>query len=258
MNMQKKKWARTLALGAGVLAAAGSLLVSTACASGSTGQRASETGTSYSTAVDPEGIRSLEIDWVSGQVMIEPYDGEEILLEERSDREIEEKNRLHWKVDGDTLEVQFYDKGFRLRFRDRQSKDLRILLPRALAENLKELDIDNVSADFHLADLKLESLEADMVSGDLKGIGLNAEEVELKSVSGSLQCQFMVSPEELEMETVSGTGEIVLPEGTKFRARMESVTGEIRSELPYETGKEGSGPVFKMESVSGDLIIRAQ
>ena len=251
-----KKWMKSLLIAAGILGAAGSVMVGTACAAGNFRETEEIAGPEevFSYSVEAQGIRSLELDWVAGNVIIEPYEGEEILLEERGCGSAPEKYRLHWELDGDSLEIQFYKNGFRFGLRDKRAKDLRIRIPAELAGNLEELEIQDVSSRIHLADLTVRELSYETVSGSLKGLALNAEEVELESVSGSVQCQLTACPGELSVETVSGDAEIMLPRESTFRTDLKTVSGKIQSEFPHT---EAAGPEFKMHSVSGDLIIRS-
>src|SRR5699024_8149588 len=57
--------------------------------------------------VSAEGIQAIEVDWVSGGVWIEPWDGEEILLTEESTVELDEETALCYEVVDSTLSIRF-------------------------------------------------------------------------------------------------------------------------------------------------------
>ena len=252
-----KKWMKGLLIAAGCLTAAGLVLTGVGYAAGgfSHAPRAAgeEADSAYSHQLSPEGIRSLEIEWVSGQVIVEPWDQEEIQIEERGYGPISDKNRLEYKVKGDSLEISFLKPGFHLNFW-LQEKDLYVRLPRELAESLESLDIENVSAELQLSGLKVQDMEVNTVSGGLKGENMQAEELEFESVSGNLNTAFQNLPQDMELKTVSGNAEIYLPEGSAVRAELDSVSGQCESELPGTAGEEAAE--INMSSVSGSLHIR--
>ena len=261
-----KTWMKWLLIAAGCLAAAGLLLggLGWFLGAGLTGAAPAAEEISHAGpvqaqdryAISPEGIRSLEVEWVSGRILVEPHDGDQILLEERSSGEIREKDRLEFAVDGDTLEIRYWkDHRFRFDFGDFGGKELRILVPRSLAEGLEEISIENVSSDIHLSGLTAGELEVETVSGEVTGLDLTLGQVELESVSGDLSCQLTACPAELKVKTVSGDAELILPEDSRFSVNMKSVSGDVTSEIAYTA--PGTGSSFQLESISGDLTIRA-
>ena len=253
-----KKWMKGTLIAAGCLAGLGAVLTAAGLALGGfsglrvSGEADSTASSSYRIAADQ--IRGLDIEWVEGNVILEPWEKEEILIEETSGKPIPERDQMEYKVQGETLKISYLSPGIRFGFRP-SGKTLHVYLPQALARELVKVEIENVSADIQLKDLKMEKLEMNTVSGDLQASGLTAAEVEFESVSGSLRAQLSACPREVEVETVSGDAELTLPENSRFRAELDSVSGDLESELSYTAGGGEEGPEISMESVSGDLRI---
>ena len=251
-----KTWMKVLLIAAGCLAVLGLALGAAGLAMGGSAASSPEPGTGdeNSYQISAQGITSLDIDWVAGNVILEPWEGEEIQVEERSRGQLTEKKRLTYQVDGDTLEIRFQKPGLRFGFQP-YGKDLRVRIPQTLADQLRELEIENVSADFSLSGLGVQKLEMNTVSGSLKALDLETDSLEFESVSGDLTAQLGNRPAVLELETVSGSAELKLPTGIDLSAELDSVSGDFRSELPCISGSNAAAWKISMESVSGDLTI---
>ena len=205
--------------------------------------------------ISANAIYSIEIDWLDGDITIEPWDGEEICLEETSSTPITEKNHLVYRIDDDTLEIDFWAERAGISFGgpDLPVKNLKVLVPRQLADRLEEISLDAVSSDVTVKDLGAASVSVDSVSGSLFAENLNVREIALSTVSGNLEGSFRSCPQELEMDSVSGSVEITLPEGSQFQVEMNSVSGEVHSQFPSWSD---AGAYFEMDTASGDFIVK--
>ncbi len=221
--------------------------------SGDRGENGWQADNSYH--IPANAIASLEINWVDGEITVEPWDGEEICLEETSKAPITERNHLVYRVDGDTLEIDFWAEKFGFSFGgpDLKPKDLKILVPRALAGALDEIDVDVVASDVFLKGLNARDISVDSVSGSLNGSELIAGQIEMDTMSGNLKCSFLNCPHALDMDSVSGSVEIFLPEDSRFQVSMDSLSGRYNSELPSQMG---AGSQFEMNTASGDFLVK--
>lgn len=93
--------------------------------------------------VQIKGFRSIDIEWVSGAVNVELYDGEGIQLSETMMDGGDVALKMEWRVDEDdnTLDIRSQP----LTVSASQKKQLTVRLPRSTV--LHELNIDAVSAD---------------------------------------------------------------------------------------------------------------
>ncbi len=198
--------------------------------------------------IPANAIASLEINWVDGDITVEPWDGEEICLEETSKAPITERNHLVYRVDGDTLEIDFWAEKFGFSFGgpDLKPKDLKVLVPRALADALDEINVDVVASDVFLKGLNARDISVDSVSGSLNGSELIAGQIEMDTMSGNLKCSFLNCPHALDMDSVSGSVD-------RFQVSMDSLSGRYNSELPSQMG---AGSQFEMNTASGDFLVK--
>ena len=206
--------------------------------------------------VPAEGITALDIDWVAGDVKIMVTDGEEIVVTEHADRGIPGEYALCVEAD-DTLRIRYSNDVWGI---DMPKKDLMVLLPRAVAENLTAVDLSGVSADFAVGKLTVrESFSFDTTSGKLKTEVLTAtgakadvnsvsgdieldgsfREVKAGSTSGEIDLKLRNGPAAIEVSTVSGEVDVELPAGTGFTLDYSTVSGELEYDFPLTKSKDG-------------------
>ena len=206
--------------------------------------------------VPAEGITALDIDWVAGDVKIMVTDGEEIVVTEHVDRGIPAEYALLLEAD-DTLRIRYSNDVWGI---DMPEKDLTVLLPRTVAENLTAVDLSGVSADFAVdrltvrdafsfdttsGKLKTEVLTAtgakadvNSVSGDIELDG-SFREVKASSTSGEIDLKLRNGPAAVEVSTVSGEVDVELPAGTGFTLDYSTVSGELEYDFPLTKSKDG-------------------
>ena len=97
-------------------------------------------------------------------------------------------------------------------------------------------------------------------SGDIKLEGRTAR-FQGSAMSGDVDVDTDVLPGALELSSKSGDCAARIPDGGPFSLRMKTVSGETRSDFPldYVNGIHvyggGSGPVYSMTSISGDVSL---
>lgn len=202
-------------------------------------------------------VKDVEINWVDGKVNVITYDGDEIILSEEADRNLSEKKKLHWQLDGKTLRVQYARSGsFRI---SNMKKELTVKLPKTLT--LDDLKIIVVSADVEAGNIDADELKIVTVSGEVKAACKDLTKVDAVTVSGDLNLQFVRAPEKIGAESVSGNVKISLPEDAGFKAEMDSVSGEVKGAFAmvrkgddlYVYGDERCS--IDVNTVSGNLIL---
>lgn len=159
--------------------------------------------------VQLNGFRSIDIEWVSGQVNVELYDGEGISLAETLADGSPVGQAMEWRVDEDdsTLDVRSQPKLMSAT----EEKILTVHLPRSMV--LYKLDIETVSAgvSVDLTDedtLSLSELDVTSVSGAISVYAANAGEIALSTTSGAIEGS--VRTQKLEADSVSGGIDLTL------------------------------------------------
>ena len=206
--------------------------------------------------VPAESITALDIDWVAGDVKIMVTDGEEIVVTEHVDRGIPEEYALCVEADN-TLRIRYSNDVWGI---DMPEKDLTVLLPRTVAENLTAVDLSGVSADFAVGKLTVrDAFSFDTTSGKLEMQSMNApqakatvssvsgkveldgsfREVKAGSTSGEIDLMLRNAPAAVEVSTVSGEVDVELPAGTGFTLDYSTVSGELECDFPLTKSVDG-------------------
>ena len=178
------------------------------------------------------------------------------------------------------------------------SKTLVVEVPVSLAGSLKEINIDVVSAgvdlsgvygtetdietvsgEIHCADVSVEKLSLGSTSGaivcenaqaqklDLNNVSGSVvaagefAEIDAETVSGSVRLDLSTAPNKINVDGVSGSITVALPETAGFAARLDSVSGSISCDLPGTMGSDlvvvGDGSAdYRFGTVSGSLHIK--
>ena len=144
--------------------------------------------------------------------------------------------------------------------------DYEVTLPAGTA-----LRLSTISGDLDLSDLS-GAITAKTISGDVQLSALTGPVV-VRSVSGDIKINNL-SGNGIEAKTVSGDVDLSWPPTQAAELSLHTVTGEVyadpavtfsnlrqRSYVGYElhgSYGSGSGPLVKLESVSGDVFFRKE
>ena len=224
-------------------------------------------------------ITKLEIDWTNGDVNISYHDKEMVSFTESANADLEEKEKLHYYLEGTTLHIKYAKSG--IISSNPPTKELIVSLPKGIL--LNEIEINAVSANIKMEQPhfqnKIPSLEIETVSGDVTlDLKAGAQDIAIETVSGKINASSKA--DSIEIETVSGdinfscnnklkecsitstSGNVSLGliSTADFTLEKESVSGDFSCELDtkaqgnrYICGN-GSGE-YDIDTVSGDINI---
>ncbi len=223
-------------------------------------------------------FHSIKVNWTNGKINIEAYDGEDTVI---SETEVAEKeNKLRWRVEDGVLKIQQMAAGMRFGLKQTPKKTLTVKIPSNVAEGLKAVTSDSVSAEVtitgisasdkieiatviggaNLKNIKTEKLDIDTVSGSIKAAG-EFTELESDSVSGDVTVSSATPLKKLDCDSTSGNIRLTIPKNSGFTLKADTVSGDISCGLPTVSESNnrrvcGDGSAdFETDTVSGDLII---
>ena len=222
--------------------------------------------------MDTDGIRAMDISWISGNINFEFWDGGDIEVYGYG------ADSMTCVSSGDTLYINYesslYEDG---------SCDLVICLPYSFAQaQLDTLRINTTSANVYLYDLTVSDLTITTISGMLDVYGCfdtvsitstsgdvmldgSAVDVTVNSVSGyvSLYCDHRLR--NLRADTVSADLSLVLPMDLGFDLEFSSVSGFLSSgSLDLYTEKKAThshrdrAASIYVETISGCVFLEQE
>lgn len=206
-------------------------------------------------------VRSLDLGWTAGQVEIVIGDGNKILLQEHSDREITADYALRWGVKDKTLYVRYTEPGKVLE--NVPVKNLTVTIPRSLAEGMEELNMDGVSAAWNLSGITVEELELDSASGGLQAERMTVQDAALSAVSGDMELSGNLSGE-IHAGTTSGCIRIETDTAAK-KAACSTTSGTVNlcgtfDEVTCSSASggflaEGAADSVDVDAISGTVTL---
>lgn len=237
-------------------------------------------GNGRSGEYDATQIRDLEIEWVSGTIIIRAEDTNTIRFEESSVSN--DKYQMVTKRSGDKLTLKFCEDnvanwGFGINASTDISKDLVITVPRDW--KCDTFEIDTASARVEISDLQINEvdfdgasglcifenctvgeIDIDTASGDVEFSG-SLEALDFDAASANFRGKLENTPSSLKMDTMSGDLDITLPEDCGFTATMDTMSGDFSSDFQttISNGKYsyGNGSCrISVNAMSGDVTIR--
>lgn len=189
-------------------------------------------------------IRTLDVNWVSGEVNLVRSDGDSIRVYE-STGQASTDQLLHWWLEGDTLHIQFCESKTFFGLKKWAAKILTIEIPSSMSDSLKSVDIESVSADVSVRGFDLDELDIETVSGGTSLCDLIIAKAELSTTSGEIGSERCIFGH-IKCDSVSG--EVVLT-GSAKTADIESVSGNITVQTSEKL------QMLKIDTVSGNTEL---
>lgn len=229
--------------------------------------------------VSPDKIREISIQWVAGDILIQPGNVEAITFSE--DDVSDPKYALVYQARGDELEISFCEETignyFGVSTRSDIVKDLKIIVPTdwvcqsldidaasATVEindmTIREMDFDGASGTCELENCTVGEMDIDTASGDITIIG-TLDSLDCDAASASVFAVLSNIPSRLDMDSMSGSLDITLPEDAGFTLNLGGLSTEFTSDFDttVKNGNHvcGTGACrINIEALSGDVTIR--
>ena len=230
-------------------------------------------------SVSPAGLSELEIEWVAGDILIQPSDTDQVTVKE--DGLSDPKYAMVLRQSSDTLKIQFCEEAignyFGVNTRSDLQKDLTILVPRdfvldsleidcasATVEvndmTIREVDFDGASGTCEFENCTVEEMDIDTASGDVKFVG-SLGMLDCDAASASVYAVLTNTPSRLDLDSMSGDLDITLPGDAGFTLAMQAMSSDFTSD--FETTIKNGNYVcgdgrcrINVDALSGDVIIR--
>ena len=187
-------------------------------------------------------LKELKVNWTSGAVHIAYHTGNTVVISEKTTGMITEDMRMRWRLEGDTLTVEYEQPGFHLFSLFPHEKELTVTLPEGLT--LDKAYISATSADLDIPALYADSVNLHATSGDVRA-KVSAQVIKGKLTSGDMDLQVTSAVKEIKLESTSG--KITLESAWNAeKIVIDATSGDIQAAIK-QTGE------FKAGSTSGNI-----
>ena len=207
-------------------------------------------------------VSELNIDWVSGTVTIEAYDGTEVAISETSEDALTDSTTMHYYLESDgTLNIRFGIPGMKSQGENLPDKNLLVRVPRTM--RLDEVEMNGLGQSIQMDSVRCSTLEMNSVSRQIDLNECEIDDIEVNSVSTNVVATFSRMPEDIELNNVSGCTLLYVPEDAGITLEYNGLISSFHSDLPVvNKGKKrviGNGAcAIECNSVSGGIDIQVK
>lgn len=227
----------------------------------------------------PGEVQEIEIEWVAGDILIQPHDTDTIVI--REDGNFDAKYAMVYSCREGELKIKFCEEGvskyFGVNTRSDLTKDLTIYVPRdwncdsleldvasAKVEvndmTIQEVDFDGASGTCEFENCTVKELDIDTASGDIRFVG-NLDMLDCDAASASVYAVLHNTPSRLDLDSMSGDLDLSLPADAGFTLSMNAMSSDFSSD--FETSMKNGNYVcgdgscrINVDCMSGDVTIR--
>ena len=216
---------------------------------------------------DSINVKTIDINWTSGSLNINVYDGDEIKCEEEGQGD-DTDNFMRTKIENGKLVIKPIKSGLSW-WRHTPRKTLNVYLPKYVAESLDTLDIDSASAkifvsninaklfrldtasgNVNLSDSSIGKLDVDSASCDVQISNTKISDIDLDTASGDLTMS-SGSVERITVDSASGNVDIY-SEIMPTQVDIDTASGDTTLHIPFEE----DGFIMKGDTASGRLRVK--
>ena len=199
-----------------------------------------------------DSVKKIIINWNSTDILITQNNGKNLTCAE-TDRDLDEDQRLRWKLEDGVLTIQFWKSGYRGKVPE-QMKQLTLGIPAGT-----EVVITSSSGDVLLGgENDMTSLTVTTSSGDVKLSALGVGSLNVSTSSGDVECAALFAD---ETTITTSSGNVTVSAVDCGRIDITTSSGDVVFPMIPESGAKisfthGSGELHADEyTVSGGYIV---
>ena len=200
----------------------------------------------YSEAVNTTNLHSIRVDWVAGEIIVIPHDGNDIQITESAQRALGNNEQMRISTNDGILNVRFREQGS-FGIINMPRKNLEVLVPRGLSEDMRTLTVSTTSGSVNTHDINATTLNISTVSATAEISGIVSNIIDISTTSGALTAT-SVRAGRLDVSSVSGN--INLAEAYVTALDISTTSGRTIAEGEFE--------LIDVSSISGSTTIRSR
>jgi len=211
--------------------------------------------------VGAEDLKSLDVDWVAGDIEIISGEGSEIILTEYVQREITDDEQVGYRTENGYLKVRYTQAFFGAEgnrtIDSMPCKKLVIQIPQSMSQDMDDIMVDNTDGDVNLSGFSGNTCTVDSTSGDIVTEDLTFLGYTASSTSGNVSGT-NINSDGLSVEVYSGsialenvTGKQMYADSSSGDIQLNNVEAETISVSSYSGGISVNG--LKADDVTVDM-----
>lgn len=214
----------------------------------------------YENKFKTRDIKNLKINLTFGSAKIVPATGNELTVKINSkikkDKKIEMENFIF--SNGDTFEINLADEFMEVSAVQGQvnlnSNSVSIkesfVIEISVPEGVENLQVNSVSTDWNMSQLKINALKFNTVSGDLALSDSRIQNLNYNTVSGDAELD-LLEFKKVDINSVSGDIKFKIDSKIKSKIDFISTSGDITGDEKFKSDSSTSN--VKIKTISGDV-----
>lgn len=206
-------------------------------------------------------IKEIEVSWHKGDIHIEEYQGDKIIISEDVSELLSDGDRLRYLSKNGKLIIRYSKDLDGKKEDDYINKDLTIRLPKKNGL-INELKLSAVNSKISINAEYISKLKIDSLNGSVDILG-RYDKIELIDASGNIDADLFNCPENIDADITNGNLELSIPENKGFAVEYDIKNGNFESDFSliskdnYAIYKKAKSNI-NLNTVNGDIKIIKQ
>ena len=181
--------------------------------------------------VNAEQVRNLQINWLSGNVVIKAEAVDRIILRETADNAI--KKPMTYRCENGTMEINHSSQRVFTPFNQPQEKNLVVIVP--LDWECRDMEIDGAGLEISINGLNIRDLSVDGAGVVMNG-NSSIQDLDISGAGCEITLNCTDRPKSIEVDGAGCMLSLTLPEGCGFTLEMDGLGCELETDLPFTKG----------------------
>lgn len=177
-------------------------------------------------SVPVKDFDNINIDWESGYVKFYIYEGDEIQLIERSRKKLDDKEKMTYKVENGTLEIESKSSfGIRFFYFGDTQKILEVKIPADKLSEINKVCTSTASADVFVNDIDFKKIEISTASGEVSMENIKSENINIDTTSGDILMSSLTVANSCSANSTSGC--VSLKNSSMSDLETDTTSGDV-------------------------------
>lgn len=209
--------------------------------------------------VDVGSIKEIEVNWKSGDIILNEYDGDKIKIEEKSEKELNDNERLKYLSKNGKLIVRYDEYINNEKNTTMINKELTIYIPKTNRHLINEVKVNTINSDIKVYTNNVDVIKVDSINGNIDISG-RYKNMEVDNASGNVGVNLLNSPKTIGINILNGNLRLKIPENKGFLVENDIKNGNFECEFPLTM--KGNYAIYKkakmnimISTINGDVNI---
>ena len=191
--------------------------------------------------IDAEQVRNLQINWLSGNIVLKAEDVDQIILRETAETTI--KKPMTYRCENGTLEINYSSQRVFGPFYRPQEKNLVVIVP--INWECQDMEIDGAGLEISINGLNIRDLSIDG-AGVVMNVDGNIQDLDISGAGCEITLNCTDRPKSIELDGAGCVLDLTLPAECGFMLDMDGLGCELETQLSFrrDDGVYGTDFVF--------------